>query len=389
MYPNLYYACKDLFGIELPFLGIINTAGFFVALSFIAGGWYWERGLRRMQAAGLLTSRPRTIIVGRPARFSELLIAFATGFFIGFKFGALFLSGQGAANVLAFLFSLRGDWLWGLIIGVVFTVIRWWGRHQARLEQPEKRTIQEWPGDWTPRVTILSALIALVGAKIFAGLENWSAFTKDPVKALLSPNGFVFYGGLIAAFIVMWLYHRRWGPERVRIVDALAPALLLAYALGRIGCHISGDGDWGINNLQPNPVSWMPDWLWAYQYPHNILKQGIYMKGCDWGEYCYQLAVPVFPTPLYEFAMSILFLAVLRLLRNRIRTAGRIAALYLMMTGLGRLLIEQIRVNIAYFVGGISFTQAELVSLLLIISGLLLYIFAPRLSLNRTAVTST
>lgn len=113
------------------------------------------------------------------------------------------------------------------------------------------------------------------------------------------------------------------------------------------------------------------------------------MKGCDWGEYCYQLAVPVFPTPLYEFAMSILFLAVLRLLRNRIRTAGRIAALYLMMTGLGRLLIEQIRVNIAYFVGGISFTQAELVSLLLIISGLLLYIFAPRLSLNRTAVTST
>lgn len=314
MYPNLYYACKDLFGIELSFLRAINTAGFFVALAFIAGGWYWEHQLRRMQAAGLLTSRPRRL--------------------------------------------------------------RW-------RSDPEKKIIQEWPADWTPRVTILSALIALLGAKIFAAFENWSAFVKDPLKTLLSPAGFVFYGGLVAAFIIMWIYHRRWGQERFRIVDALGPSLLLAYGIGRLGCHVSGDGDWGINNLGPKPVSWMPDWLWAYHYPHNIIKQGIYMKGCDWGDYCYQLAAPVFPTPLYEFGISMLFLIVLRLLRNRIRIAGRIAALYLILTGVGRLLIEQIRVNISYFVGGVTFTQAELVSVLFILAGLMLYFIAPRLAINK------
>jgi len=263
--------------------------------------------------------------------------------------------------------------------------IKWWTRHRSRLREPEKRIIQEWPADSTPKVTILIALIAMTGSKIFGAMENWSAFVDDPLKMLLSPNDFAFYGGLTAALISMWLYYRRWGQERLRIMDALAPSALVGYAIGRLGCHVSGDGDWGIGNLRPKPFSWMPDWLWAYQYPHNILKQGVYMQGCDWGEYCYQLPAPVFPTPLYEFAGSFFFLAVLWMLRKRIKAAGRLTALYMMLMGAGRLLIEQMRVNISYSVWGLSITQAEFISILVIIIGAFLYIRAPHFAVNKNA----
>ena len=58
------------------------------------------------------------------------------------------------------------------------------------------------------------------------------------------------------------------------MLDIGGPGMMLAYSVGRIGCHMSGDGDWGIININPKPFSWLPDWLWAYTYPNNVAIEG-------------------------------------------------------------------------------------------------------------------
>jgi prolipoprotein diacylglyceryltransferase len=90
----------------------------------------------------------------------------------------------------------------------------------------------------------------------------------------------------------------------------MAPTMMFAYAFGRIGCQISGDGDWGIPNTHPKPFSWMPDWLWAYSYPHNVIGEGKPIAGCD-GPYCNELFPAVYPTPLYEIIACFILFAVL------------------------------------------------------------------------------
>jgi phosphatidylglycerol:prolipoprotein diacylglycerol transferase len=149
--------------------------------------------------------------------------------------------------------------------------------------------------------------------------------------------------------------------------------MMLAYAVGRLGCQLSGDGDWGIVNLHPKPFSWLPDWVWSYRYPHNVLEAGNPIAGCA-GQYCNQLAQPVYPTPFYEFLMcSVLFL-VLWLIRKKIRVAGQLFGIYLIFNGMERFLIEKIRVNTKY--EGLPFqpTQAELISLVLVLGGVLLLV---------------
>ena len=71
----------------------------------------------------------------------------------------------------------------------------------------------------------------------------------------------------------------------IHVADAFAPAMMLSYGIGRIGCHVAGDGDWGIVNNYPKPFSWLPDWVWAYTYPNNVLGEGIQIPGCA-GQYC-------------------------------------------------------------------------------------------------------
>ena len=72
MYPNLYYAFKDLFGLEFPFLRFVNTFGFFVALAFLAGAWVLSREMGRKSKAGFFTPTESELIIGEPASWSEL-----------------------------------------------------------------------------------------------------------------------------------------------------------------------------------------------------------------------------------------------------------------------------------------------------------------------------
>ena len=153
---------------------------------------------------------------------------------------------------------------------------------------------------------------------------------------------------------------------------------MLAYGLGRIGCQVSGDGDWGIVNTSPKPFSWLPDWMWTYTYPHNVNEAGVKMAGCTEAKYCYELPQGVYPTPLYEIVICLGLFALLWILRKKLKTPGTLFALYLMLNGLERFLIEKIRVNTRLNIFGFQPTQAEVISTLLFLSGLVLWIVLKR-----------
>ncbi len=267
-------------------------------------------------------------------------------------------------------------------------------------------------------ITVYAAIAGFLGAKIFDNLENWDRFIQDPIGNLLSPSGLTFYGGLILAATVIILFARSKKIGIRHLIDSAAPALMIAYAIGRMGCHVSGDGDWGIfnsaytvnaeNKIVPaaeweyhnalmnggdftriliaehghmdsiphanfKGISILPNWFWAYNYPHNVNEVGVPIKDCV-GSYCNQLSPPVFPTPLYEIVACSLLFVVLWQLRKKITVPGRLFALYLVLNGLERFLVEKIRVNTTYDIWGFHPTQAELISSGLMVFGIILWI---------------
>lgn len=383
MYPNLYYAFRDLFGLELPFLKIINSFGFFVALAFLMAAWLLIKELKRKEAGGQFSYIEHNIIIGKPANFAELLINFILGFILGFKIIGVFITAGALDDPQSFLFSGKGNMLAGILLGLFFAVLKWREKNKSRLKQPEERTIRIWPSDRVGDITIIAAIAGFAGAKIFDNLENWDRFIQDPIGNLISPSGLTFYGGLILATFALWYYFNRNHISFIKVADAASPPLMLAYAIGRVGCQVSGDGDWGIINPFGKPFSWLPNWAWAYTYPHNVNKEGSPIAGCDWGEYCNQLPMPVYPTPLYEILMALIIFAILWALRKRIKITGRLFGVYLLLNGIERFTIEQIRVNNKMPFLGIQATQAEIIAVLLIITGIILYVYSPKLKVNR------
>jgi phosphatidylglycerol---prolipoprotein diacylglyceryl transferase len=265
MYPNLYFAFKDLFGVEWPFLRFVNSFGFFVAIAFILSAIVLAAELKRKSSEGLLQPKEMQVVVGQPATVGELLLNFLLGFLLGFKIIALFIMDSSATeDPQAFIFSTIGSWPAGILLGLVFAGLKWYEKNKQKLPKPEKRTIRIWPQDRVGEITILALVFGLLGAKLFDIFENWSDFLKHPSSYLLSPSGLTFYGGLICAAIAIWVYAKKHNIGFWHLNDAAAPTLMLAYGLGRIGCQVSGDGDWGIVNTNPKPFNWLPDWMWAY-----------------------------------------------------------------------------------------------------------------------------
>jgi len=205
---------------------------------------------------------------------------------------------------------------------------------------------------------MIAAIAGILGAKLFHNLENLDDLLADPVGALLSFSGLTFYGGLICGSLAVLYYTRSKGIATVHLLDAAGPALMLAYGVGRIGCQVAGDGDWGIYNELPQP-DWLlfaPEWVWAYDYPNNVL--GI------------ELPAKVFPTPLYEAVLCIAMFGVLWFLRKRIQVAGVIFSIYLILNGVERFFIEKIRVNEMYTIMNWEITQAEIISTGLVALGI-------------------
>ena len=388
MYPNLYYAFKDLFGVEINGLKLVNSFGVFVAIAFMVSGWVLSKELTRKEQEGIFDYTEKKIMVGGPVSFTDWLISFLLGFIFGYKFIGAFLLPDVLQDPPAYIFSLNGHLAAGIITGLVMIALKYRENKQERMPKPEARIIRIWPHDRVGDFILYAAAFGFLGAKIFHNLENWNEFAKDPIGALLSFSGLTFYGGLICATIAIIYYARKNKISVIHLADCMAPTMMLAYGLGRIGCQVSGDGDWGIENTKPNPFGFIPDWMWSYRYPNNVIGEGIPIEGCT-GPYCMQLPQPVYPTALYEIMMCLVLFGVLWFFRKKITVPGRLAGLYLMLNGAERFLIEKIRVNTHYTSLPFQPTQAQIISLLLILSGIILYTQSPRWFANEKRPRTT
>jgi phosphatidylglycerol:prolipoprotein diacylglycerol transferase len=343
MYPDFQYLLEALLGIPVPaWLGVFKTFGLFVAIAFIAAARATTAELKRKEGLGLLKPFIKTEKVKDKDNPSAPAVE---------------------KKVLAYPHQMMTEIVFGAAIG------------------------------------------GIIGAKLFNALETWSDFIQDPIGSLFSRSGLTFYGGFIVATIVLYYYTRKYKIKFKHLADAAAPAIMLAYGLGRLGCQFSGDGDWGIYNtayvteadaslraatpadaayivnftkntdaLAYTAPAGVPRWLVAMNYPHNVGYEGMPIQGCT-GEYCTVLPVAVFPTPVYEAIAAILIFGLMWAVRKKLKYPLHMFALYLIFAGIERFLVEQIRVNYKYNWGFIHPTQAEIISVVLLTTGLAIFLF--------------
>jgi phosphatidylglycerol:prolipoprotein diacylglycerol transferase len=197
------------------------------------------------------------------------------------------------------------------------------------------------PVDWAYEIVFAALVGGLVGARAYFVIQNYSQVEHNLLGSIFSGSGLVWYGGAIggAIGVIGWM---RWrGALQLVMFDMCVTALALGYAIGRIGCQVSGDGDYGIRSSLP----------WAMGYPHGTVPT--------------PPGVTVQPTPIYETLAMGLVAYLLWSLRDRVRP-GVICALYCLLSGLERFLVEFIRRNSEVFAG---LTAAQIESLILMIVG--------------------
>jgi len=370
MYPTISHLLFDLFGINIPLP--IQTFGFWVAIAFLAASYVITKELKRKEKEGHLSATTVKETIGKSLSIAEIASSLITGFFIGFKFiEAIFHYADLVANPQDFILSTRGNFMGGILIAGISVYLKWNDNQKTKLATPKEITKTVHPYQLVGNMTMIAAVSGIIGAKIFHNLENMGAFLADPIGQLIAFSGLTFYGGLIAGAVSVIWYARRYKINTLQLIDAAAPGLMLAYGVGRIGCQLSGDGDWGVDNLAPKPewMAYLPDWMWSYTFPHNVINAGIPIDGCT-GNFCYELANPVWPTAFYEVVMGLVIFSFLWAIRKQIRIPGILFCIYLAMNGVERFFIEKIRINTEYnILGGI--TQAEIISSCLVLIGLI------------------
>jgi len=184
----------------------------------------------------------------------------------------------------------------------------------------------------------------LLGARLWIIVDAWHEFLADPVKLLFSSGGFVWYGGLVGGALGASLVFRRNGVPWFRGADCIAPGLAVGQAIGRIGCQLAGDGDWGRPTTLP----------WGMAYPYAVV---------GWNE---PPGVVVHPTPVYETIAYLLVFAFLWRRRHEPAPDGTQLAWYLVLACSARFVIEFVRVNPPVL---FSLSQAQLMSLALVALG--------------------
>lgn len=211
-------------------------------------------------------------------------------------------------------------------------------------------------------ITLIAVAFGIAGSKMLYLLENWDSFARDPFGMAFSPGGLTWYGGFVLATFAIFLFVRRKHIPFLRICDAAAPGLMIGYGIARIGCHLSGDGDYGM----PTSLPWAavyskgtyPPSLAFRNFPDIVATYGVHGIVPD--------TLPVHPTPVYEFLMGVALFFLLWAMRKRISTDGRLFMVYLVLSGSARFLIEFIRLNPRLAFG---LSEAQLISVVVILIG--------------------
>jgi phosphatidylglycerol:prolipoprotein diacylglycerol transferase len=196
---------------------------------------------------------------------------------------------------------------------------------------------------------VLGSLGGLVGARLWVIFESWPTFLDAPFRFIFSGGGLAWYGGLAGGTLALtWFFRRHQIPWLVG-ADLVSPALALGHAIGRIGCQVAGDGDWGSETTLP----------WGMTYPYAVV---------GWDK---PPGVRVHPTPIYEMLAYLAIFAWLWRTRHRAEPSGRQFGRYLVLAGLARFLVEFVRINPRVAFG---LSVAQFVSLGLMVIGAALLI---------------
>lgn len=174
-------------------------------------------------------------------------------------------------------------------------------------------------------VTLWAYVGGWIGARLFVIPAGWEYFVESPILFLLSGSGWVWYGGVIGGALAVWLWARRHGLSILALGDMAAPALAIGLGIGRIGCQLSGDGDYGIASNLP----------WAMAYPDGVVPT----------------TERVHPTPVYEMIACFATAAYLWRLPPLGHRLGHQLGVYLCLSAAVRFAIEFVRRNPAWLMG--------------------------------------
>jgi phosphatidylglycerol:prolipoprotein diacylglycerol transferase len=203
-------------------------------------------------------------------------------------------------------------------------------------------------------IVLWAAVGGIVGARLLALLGDWQAFELHPLASIVSGAGFVWYGGLVGGLAAVTIFIVRRSLPWLPVVDCIAPALAMGHAIGRIGCQVAGDGDWGKPTLLP----------WGMQYPNAIV---------GWSQWLRENGLPattrVHPAPVYETLAYCAIFCLLWSLRKRRLRDGSLFWLYLVTSSLARFAIESVRIEPVLAAG---LTQAQWIAIPLCAAGLAL-----------------
>ncbi|KER09041.1 MAG: hypothetical protein HY22_14250 [[Candidatus Thermochlorobacteriaceae] bacterium GBChlB] len=217
--------------------------------------------------------------------------------------------------------------------------------------------------DVTGTVLMITIVLGVIGAKLFSILENLDAFRRDPAGVFFNAGGLTFYGGMILALIGNFFYLKSQKVSIPKFFDAAAPALMLAYGIGRVGCLLAGDGCYG----EPCQLPWAMTYPNGYESTLAAQNPALKLRFMQlFPNQPVPLDIPVHPTPIYETLYSIAFFAILWRLRTEPRAAGWLFSVYVMLQAVGRFFVEFIRINDIVAFG---LTQAQLISIGLFIAG--------------------
>jgi len=210
---------------------------------------------------------------------------------------------------------------------------------------------------------------------------------------LFSGSGLNVLGGVILATIVVIWYIRKLKINPWYVMDIGGMGILIGYAVGRLGCQLSGDGDWGIV-AAAIPESWfLPDWMWSYDFPNNVNNSGGLIEGCSQEaydaayqpgiseeqrcatacgvKYCHQLNEPVYTTSVFETIFWFGGFLLFWVMRKKVKIAGTLFFCYMIFNGVMRYLIEEIRVNDTSDFLGVNMSQAQKISVFFVLGGVL------------------
>jgi phosphatidylglycerol---prolipoprotein diacylglyceryl transferase len=221
----------------------------------------------------------------------------------------------------------------------------------------------------------IAGFSGLVGARLYHVLESPREFFANPWPQLFSRYGFAWFGGFLAGLIALILLAHRLRVPLLQFLDICSPAACVGYGIGRIGCFLSGDGDYGKPTNLP----------WGMSFPNGLVPTTETCVQQGWPANC-----RVHPTPLFEFFIWLAFAAFLwhvgtKSLRDP-KAAGQIFCLYLILTGIARFLIEFIRINPRSFLG---MTNAQTASIVSILFGIvLLSVLKPSSTAGKTSTAS-